>query len=93
MVPPLLRKTAEHATTKRGGAGSLDGNNMNEDRTNTLRLPARTDHIEVSISRSELLLLLGGLHERLDAFFEEIQTLPQTTTRLNAGKRRSAASE
>jgi hypothetical protein len=40
-----------------------------------------TDHNEAGISRSELLLLLGDLHERLDTVFEEIRALPQTTAR------------
>jgi len=57
------------------------------------RWATMTDHNEVGISRSELLLLLGGLHERLDAVFEEIRALPQTTARLKARTRRSTTSE
>jgi len=52
-----------------------------------------TDHNEVGISRSELLLLLGDLHERLNAVFEEIRALPQTTARLKARRRESAVPE
>ena len=72
---------------------SLDSKNMIEDKKNILRSATVPDHMAVGISRSELLLLLDGFHERLDAFFEEIRTLPQTTARLKAGNRRSAASE
>jgi hypothetical protein len=63
---------------------------------NTKSIPrwaTMTDHNEVGISRSELLLLLRDLHERLDAVFEEIRALPQTTARLKARTRRSTASE
>jgi len=63
---------------------------------NTKSIPrsvAQTDQEEVGISRSESLLLLGDLQERLNALFEEIRTLPQTTARLKARRRRSTASE
>ena len=93
MVLSLLHKQAEHATSKRGATGNLDSKNMIENTKSILSSAAKTDHNEVGISRSELLLLLGGLHERLDAVFEEIRTLPQTTARLKARTRRSTASE
>ena len=93
MVLSLLPKRAEYATSKRGEASNLDRNNMIENTKSILRSATKTDHNEVGISRSELLLLLGDLHERLDAVFEEIRTLPQTTARLKARTRRSTASE
>ena len=93
MVFSLLPKRAEHATRKRGAAGNLDSKNMIENTKSILRSATETDHNEAGVSRSELLLLLGDLHERLDAVFEEIRTLPQTTARLKARTRRSTASE
>lgn len=89
----LASRDLEHETTKRSEVVSLDSKNMIEDKKNILRSATVPDHRAVGISRSELLLLLDGFHERLDAFFEEIRTLPQTTARLKAGNRRSAASE
>ncbi len=63
---------------------------------NTKSIPrsaAMTDNNDVGISRSELLLLLGDLCKRLDAVFDEIRALPQTTARLKARTRRSTALE
>ena len=68
--------------TQRSEVGSLDGKNIIENEKNILRSAAETDHLTAGISRSELLLLLNDFHERLDGFFEEILTLPQTTARL-----------
>jgi hypothetical protein len=92
-VLSLLRERAEHATTKRGATGNLDSNNTIENTKSTPRWTTITDHNEVGISRSQLLLLLGDLHERLNAVFEEIRALPQATARLKARRRRSAVAE
>ena len=54
---------------------------MNEDKKKTPRSAAMTDQKALGISRSELLLLLDGFHEQLEASFEEIRTLSQTTAR------------
>jgi hypothetical protein len=93
VVLSLLPKRAAYATSKSGETSNLDSNNMIENTKSILRSETETDHNEAGISRSELLLLLGDLHERLDAVFEEIRTLPQTTARLKARTRRSTASE
>jgi hypothetical protein len=61
--------------------GSVDGKDMIEDEKKILRSAAVPDQKAVGISRSELLLLLDGFHEKLEASFEEIRTLPQTTAR------------
>lgn len=83
-----------HARTKRGEGDTLNGKQVIEDRNNILHSAAESDDDrEIGISRSELLFLLDGFHERLDAFFEEVRTLPQTTARLKAGNRRSAVPE
>ena len=73
--------------------GSLDGKNMIENEKNIHRSAAETDHLTAGISSSELLQLLNAFHERLDGFFEEIRTLPQTTARLKARNGQSAVSE
>jgi hypothetical protein len=61
--------------------GSLDGKDMIEDKKKTPRSAAVADQKAVGISRSELLLLLDAFHEKIDASFEEIRTLPQTMAR------------
>jgi hypothetical protein len=73
--------------------GSLNGRNMIENGKNIHRSATETDHMTAGISRSELLQLLNAFHKRLDGFFEEIRTLPQTTARLKARTGQSVVSE
>jgi hypothetical protein len=54
----------------------VDGKIMSEDRKNVLPSPDLTSDMNVRISPSELLSLLDSFHERLDAFFEEMRSLP-----------------
>jgi len=72
-------------------AANLDGNSTTENAKSTPRWTMMIDHNEVGVSRSELLCLLGDFHERLNAVFDEIRALPQTTARLKARGRRAAA--
>jgi hypothetical protein len=73
--------------------GRLDFKNIIENGKNIHGSAAETDHLTARISRSDLLLLLNAFHERLDGFFEEIRTLPQTTARLKAHNGDSVVSE
>ena len=54
---------------------------MTEDRKHVLPSPDLTSDMNVRISPSELLSLLDRFHERLDAFFEEMRSLPVGTPR------------
>ena len=60
---------------------SLDGKDMIEDKKKPPRSAAVADQKAVGISRSELLLLLDAFHEKIEASFEEVRTLSQTTAR------------
>jgi hypothetical protein len=71
----------------------MDGRNMIDDMKNALRSAGEANHKKAGTSRSEFLLMLRGLHERLDACFQEILTLPKTMARHKARTRRSAESE
>lgn len=73
--------------------GRLDVKNIIENGKNIHGSAAETDHLTAGISRSDLLLLLNAFHERLDGFFEEIRTLPQTTARVEAHNVESVVSE
>ena len=55
----------------------VDDKIMTEDRKHVLPSPDLTSDMNVRISRSELLSLLDSFHERLDAFFEEMRSLPE----------------
>ena len=71
----------------------VDGKIMIEDRNNVLLSPDQTSDRNVRISPSELRSLLDSFHERLDAFFEEMRSLPEATARQKAGNSRSLMSE
>jgi hypothetical protein len=66
---------------------------MTEDRKNVLPSLDQTYDRNVRISPSELLSLLDSFHGRLDSFFEEMRTLPETTAQQKAGNSRSLTSE
>ena len=57
------------------------------------RLLTATDRSATHISRTELLMLLEGLHEKLNACFEDLRRLPQPTARFEARNRQSRLSE
>jgi hypothetical protein len=64
-----------------------------ENRKDVTRFLTVTDGNATHISRSELLMLLEGLHEKLNACFEDLRRLPQTTARFEARNRQSTSSE
>jgi hypothetical protein len=55
----------------------VDDKIMTEDRKHVLPSPDLTSDMNVRISPSELLSLLDCFRERLDAFFEEMRSLPE----------------
>jgi hypothetical protein len=77
----------------RDPAGNPDSKNTIVNQKNIRRSWADTNDTAAGMSRAELLLLLDGFHERLDTCFEDLRTLPQTTTRLRARSRQSTASD
>jgi hypothetical protein len=66
---------------------------LSENRKDVPRLLTVTDSNATHISRSELLMLLEGLHEKLNACFEDLRRLPQPTARFEASSRHSLSSE
>jgi hypothetical protein len=93
MVPPLLPRTPGHATIAQVRSGHLGNTTLIENRKDVPRLLTVTDSSATHISRSELLMLLEGLHEKLNACFEDLRRLPQATTRFEARHRQSTSSE
>ena len=67
----------------------MDGKMMTEDGKNVPPLPDRIHDRDVRISSSELLSLLGRFHEKLNALFDEMRTIPESTARQKAGNSRS----
>lgn len=71
-------------------AEGQDSKKMIEKKEHAGRSLPQTLDSERPLSRSELLLLLGRLHDELDAFFEDIRAIPQATSRIKARSRRPA---
>jgi hypothetical protein len=89
----LASRTAGHATSPQERSGPPGNTRLIENREDVPRLSAVPDSRATGISRSELLLLVDRLHDRLNACFEELRTLPQATPRFAACHRQSTSSE
>jgi hypothetical protein len=93
MVPPLLTRTAGRETIAQGWIGPPWSTPLIENGNDVSRLLTVIDRSATHISRTELLMLLEGLHEKLNACFEDLRRLPQPTARFEARNRQSRLSE
>src|SRR6185295_11136658 len=92
MVPPLLTRTAR-ATIAQGRSGPPGSTTLSESGNDVPRLSIATDRSATHISRTELLMLLEGLHGKLNACFEDLRRLPHPTARFEVRNRESRLSE